>query len=123
MKLVFIITILFNTALTLSGGAVFDLTEKKHDFPDAKEGEVVSHTFHFTNTGDEPLIITGYEVACNCTRLTYPEKPVLPGEKGELTLIFETGGKQGYQNRQVIVKSNAKKETKITFRIFVQPAD
>ena len=123
MNLFLIISILVNSALSLSGGAVFDLDHKKHDFPDAKEGEVVRHVFPFTNTGDEPLIITGYEVSCNCTTLLFPKDPVMPGQSGELTLIFETGGKEGYQNRKVLVKTNTGKDTKLSFRIFVQPKD
>jgi len=37
------------------------------DFGTVTEGEIVSHTFSFTNTGSEPLIISDAKGSCGCT--------------------------------------------------------
>ena len=119
MKLIFPIVFILSSALTSFSGAEFFFTENKHDFPDVVEGVQISHVFEFTNKGDEPLIISGFEVACPCTALIYPEIPILPGQKSSVKLTFDTKGKYGFQDRTVLIKSNAKGKNKLRFRVYV----
>ena len=53
-----------------------------------KNGLVVRE-LAFENTGDEPLVLLKAEVACTCTRVRFPRKPVLPGGKGTLTVSYD----------------------------------
>lgn len=119
MRLFFAIIIALSSAFTFKSGAEFSFVDKNHDFEDTKEGVILKHDYAFTNTGDEPLIISGYEVQCNCTQITFPQEPILPGQKGVIHLDFETAGKYGFQSRQIIINSNADKRTKLTFRVYV----
>ena len=44
----------------------------------------------FTNTGDAPLIIQNARGSCGCTVPTWPKKPIMPGETGELEIRYAT---------------------------------
>ncbi len=121
MRLFFAIIIALNSAFIYPkiSGAEFYFLEKNHDFPDAREGEELTYDFEFTNTGDQPLVISGYEVACSCTSLYYPKEPIPPGVKSKVTLQFDTNGKYGFQSRKIMIQSNAKKKVNLSFRVFV----
>lgn len=89
-------------------GPIITFEKKTHDFGDIQQGDKVEHTFYFTNTGNEPLIITNVQVTCGCTTPKgWPREPIAPGGKGELTVSFNTAGKLGRQNKPVTIVSNA----------------
>jgi len=121
MRLFFAIIIALSSAFTFTGGAEFSFIAKTYDFPDAKAGELLEYDYEFTNIGDRPLIISGFNVACTCTKVTWSNTPVLPNQKGVLHLTFDTKGKYGFQHRKVEVLSNANRSVKLSFRVFVQP--
>lgn len=62
-------------------------------------------TFEFTNTGDEPLIITAVRSTCGCTVPSKPEEPVLPGQKGKIEVKYNMA--PGKISRTITVESNA----------------
>jgi hypothetical protein len=89
-------------------GAVITFDKKTHDFGNIFQGDKVEHTFYFTNTGNEPLIITNVEVSCGCTTPKgWPRDPIPPGANGEITVSFNSAGKSGIQNKPVKLVTNA----------------
>jgi hypothetical protein len=97
-----------NQAAEKKDGAVITFEKKTHDFGDINQGDKVEHTFYFTNTGNEPLIITNVQVSCGCTTPKgWPREPIPPGGKGELTVSFNSTGKMGRQSKPVTIISNA----------------
>ena|SRR6186713_575143 len=89
-------------------GPVITFEKKMHDFGDMYQGDKVEEVFKFTNTGNEPLIITNVQVTCGCTTPKgWPRDPIAPGGKGELTVAFNSAGKMGKQNKVVTIISNA----------------
>jgi len=126
MKLFFTsLILLLNSALAFTQEAEFSLLDKKTiKFPDTKAGEILEHTFHFKNTGSIPLIIQDYLVECSCTKLSYPQQPVLPDQISELKLTFDTNGKYYFQDRIVELKMNTKKQTgKLRLKVYVIPQE
>jgi len=120
MRLFFAIIIAMNSAFTFKGGAEFSFLDRTHKFEDTKEGVLLEHDFPFTNTGDSPLIISDYKVSCSCTKITFPEHPILPGKSDVVHLSFDTNGKYGFQSRKVNLISNAsKKPYVIGFKVTV----
>ncbi len=119
MRLFFAIIIALSSAFTFTGGAEFSFKSKNHDFTDTNEGVILEHDFSFTNTGNAPLIISDYKVACTCTKITYPKNPIAPNQSASIHLSFDTAGKYGYQNRKIELISNAKKNVFLSFRVFV----
>ena len=82
----------------------FDKTE--FDFGKILQGEVVTYTFHFTNTGNAPLIITSVDKSCGCTVSEYPRQPIEPGKTGEIKITYDSKGHQGFQSKALVVNSN-----------------
>src|SRR5574343_569473 len=71
-------------------------------------GEKVRKSFHFTNTGDAPLLITDVKPSCGCTSLKdWPSGPIAPGEGGQITLEFNSEGQNGPISKSIVVHTNA----------------
>lgn len=60
-----------------------------HDFGDVFYPSDNKYTFKIKNTGTEPLIITDAKASCGCTVPRKPEAPILPGETGEMDVVFK----------------------------------
>ncbi len=89
-------------------GAVITWDKSTHDFGDIIEGNRVSHTFKFKNTGNVALMLTNVEVTCGCTTPKgWPRDPIEPGATAELTVAFNSTGKSGKQNKVITVISNS----------------
>lgn len=63
--------------------------------------------FTFTNVGDAPLEFAYVEGSCGCITVTYPQKPIKPGKKGEFTVVFNGKNKKpGKVNYRVYGEAN-----------------
>ncbi len=78
-----------------------------HDFGRITAGESISYSFHFRNTGDADLVISGCSATCGCTVADYPRGRIAPGKEGYVTVTFNSQGKTGQQYQEVTVTSNA----------------
>lgn len=78
-----------------------------HDFGRLTEGESISYSFHFRNTGKADLVIASCNASCGCTVADYPHGRISPGGEGYVTVTFKTQGKYGQQYQEVTVLSNA----------------
>ncbi|MFW6102026.1 MAG: DUF1573 domain-containing protein [Bacteroidota bacterium] len=63
--------------------------------------------FEFENTGNKPLILTSVMSSCGSIAPAWPKKPVKPGEKDSLRVIYNTHS-EGSFFKSVRVYSNAK---------------
>lgn len=86
--------------------AAIKFDKEEHDFGSLLQGEVVSYSFYFTNTGNQPLIITSVGSSCGCTVGDYPREPIAPGEKGNIKVTYDSKGHRGFQSRSLTVMSN-----------------
>ena len=104
-------------------GPVITWEKSSFDFGDVPQGDKVEHTFKFTNTGNQPLIITNIQVTCGCTTPKgWPRDPIAAGAKGEITIAFNSASKMGKQNKAVIIMSNAvNNDNQILFTANVLP--
>ena len=82
----------------------FDKTE--HDFGNLLQGEVVTYSFHFTNTGNAPLIISDVKTSCGCTAGDFPREPIAPNKDGIIKATYDSKGHHGFQTRTLTVISN-----------------
>ena len=56
--------------------AKIEFPQKSFNFGDLQEGEIVTHTFRFKNTGTKSLVILNVEASCGCTTPKYDKKPI-----------------------------------------------
>ncbi len=97
--------------------------ENSWDFGTIDEGDVVTHVFKFTNTGDEPLILDRCKGSCGCTVPQCPKEPIAPGAEGEIEVKFNSKGKKNKQTKTVTINANTMPEqTRITISANVTPA-
>ncbi len=90
-----------------ANGAEITFSESSKDFGDITQGDVIEHTFKFENTGSQPLIISNVLVTCGCTATDWPRDPIAAGKSSEITVRFDSKGKNGAQNKIITVVSNA----------------
>ena len=96
-----------------SGKIVFD--KEIHNFGTLKDGEIVSFSFMFQNTGGSPLSIVKVVKSCGCVDLRFSSKPVLPGESSSVELVLNTAGEWGnlVQEATIITSDGQQKELQI----------
>ena len=77
-----------------------------HDFGKVIQGERLSYSFKFKNTGNSNLIIAYVESTCGCTTSSPPKEPIKPGDSGEIKVTFDSKTKTGETINQVMVTAN-----------------
>jgi hypothetical protein len=98
---------------------VITFVEMEHDFGKLLQGENVSYTFKFKNTGKSDLLIAEVSTSCGCTVPSFPKSPVKPGEEGSIRVTFASKGQKGFQSKNILVVSNTQPNT-VVLRIKAQ---
>ncbi len=112
-----VIIVLFVGLLSLSvhaqeKTAKIEFKAETLDYGVIEKGSDGVRIFEFTNTGDAPLIISKVSSSCGCTIPKKPEKPILPGETGEIQVKYDTK-RVGPIRKAITVISNASTPTKV----------
>lgn len=84
----------------------------------AQDTAVVSHDFVFTNVGKEPLIIHQANASCGCTVPEYTLEPIMPGEKGKITVTYDGRGRRpGVFRKSITIHNNGRRSP---IRIYIE---
>ena len=105
---------------------VFSPVDESHDFGRITQGEKVSYSFVFKNTGGSDLIISNAQGSCGCTVPTYPKGPVKPGEEAKIDVVFDSKDKSGLVQKTVTLTTNCNPSSKtlaITATVIVPEED
>lgn len=105
----------YDLAVSGGGRAYITFEEDSYFFGEIEEGELVKHTFKFRNDGDGVLVINDATATCGCTRPDFPFVPILPGETGDINVVFNSTGKVGTQKKAVTIFSNGQPKVKNVF--------
>ncbi|WLD24459.1 DUF1573 domain-containing protein [Flavobacterium dauae] len=115
-------------ALTLVGAASYAQTGPKIEFKAENNtidyGTVVKgvdsgvRSFEFTNTGDEPLVITNVRSSCGCTIPSKPAAPIMPGKSDKIEVKYNMG--LGPISKTITVESNAKNIQNGTVQLYIK---
>ncbi len=106
-----------------TGGPVMTFEETTIDYGVIEQGSDPYRYFHFTNTGDAPLIISNARGSCGCTVPTWPKEPIMPGESAEIKVRYDTKrigkftktvtlttNEAGNSSHRLIIKGEVKKK-------------
>lgn len=77
------------------------------DFGDLSIGVSQQRIVNLKNTGNKPLIVQDVVVSCGCTKVKYPQTPIMPGETGEVVVSYDPDKKGGF-HKTVTLYCNAK---------------
>jgi hypothetical protein len=127
MKRFFVIALLLIVPLSILAqdtrdGARMIFDKTTHDFGNVAQGDTVSHTFRFRNTGNQPLVISNVLTTCGCTVPDWPKEPIAPNQTGQIEVLFDSKGRSGRQNKVVTIISNAvNPQTRISVRTNILP--
>lgn len=81
-------------------------TSEVHDFGTIPYEGDGTYVFEFKNTGKEPLVLSDVHSSCGCTTPEWPKVPIKRGEKGKITVKYNTKI-MGPFTKNVYVTSNA----------------
>lgn len=122
-KLILIATLLISVVVVMAqeepkkkNGPEITFKTTVHEYGDIHVGGDGTYNFKFTNTGNEPLILSKPRSSCGCTVPRWPKEPILPGETNEIKVTYNTN-KAGSFNKSVTIYSNAKNKSAIVLRI------
>ena len=82
---------------------VIEFEKTSYDFGEVVQGEKLTYTFKFKNTGKSNLIIFSSEATCGCTTSTPPKAPIRPGESGEIKVLFDSKSQNGKVVKRILV--------------------
>lgn len=100
---------------------IISFDKKTWDFGTITDGEVVEHTFRFTNTGTSDLVISSASASCGCTIPNWPKEPIAPGEKGEIKVEFNSNGKKDMVTKDINILANTNPvKTILQIKVFVE---
>jgi hypothetical protein len=95
-----------NTNQISAAGPRIQFAEPVFDFGKVKAGQIVTHEYLFTNTGNSALEISDVKSSCGCTAVTNWDRSIEPGKTGTLHILFNTGGMAGPVRKTLWVISN-----------------
>jgi len=90
----------------------FKFESETIDYGKIDKGANGERIFTFTNVGDQPIIIKNIQSSCGCTVPKKPEKPIMPGEKGEIKVSYDTKRVGGF-SKSITIFSNATEAAKV----------
>lgn len=111
LTILFIANISFTQEVTKSKGKGEMKFEKTHhDFGVfAPDTAILTYDFVFTNVGKEPIIIHQASASCGCTVPEYTLEPIMPGQKGKISVTYNgKGRKPGVFRKSITVHNNGK---------------
>ena len=97
----------------IGSSPVMVFNEEKHDFGKITQGEKVSFSFIFKNTGGSDLVISSAQGSCGCTVPLYPKQPIKAGQESKIDVVFNSEGKSGLVQKTVTLVTNCNPSTKI----------
>ena len=72
---------------------------------------------NFSNSGDEPLLLSNVRACCGTRVTQWPREPILPGEEGTINIQFRLAPRAQRISRSVTVTYNNEERPTERFRI------
>ncbi len=101
----------------------FDVTEINYgDLLQGKQSDPEAvRIFKFTNTGNEPLIISNAKGSCGCTVPSYPKEAILPGKSASIEVRYDIARLGPFQKTVTLTTNEAEPNHTLTIKGKVNP--
>jgi len=109
--LLLVSVILAGCSLSTLAAATLVVDNASHSFGEVLAGQIVSHTYVLSNTGDATLIITRVQATCGCTVPSWETATLEAGSSIPLEATFSTAGYSGRVIKTVNVYYKGLNET------------
>lgn len=109
-----------NKVVAENSDAQFLFTSDTWDYGNIPEGVPAVHTFEFTSTGKEPVIVSQVAASCGCTTPVWTKEPVPNGKKGIVAVTYNAA-RLGSFVKTVTVLSNTGEPKYLTVKGNVIP--
>lgn len=97
-------------SLAVNAQAKIEFKTDVIDYGTIEKGANGVRVFEFTNTGNEPLIISDAKSSCGCTIPKWTKDPILPGKSGQIEVKYDTNRVNPIR-KTITVISNAETPT------------
>ena len=105
-KLLVYLTVFVGMASFAQTGPKIEFKEETINYEKIKKGKDDGiRIFEFTNTGDQPLIITNAKSSCGCTGPEWSKETIAPGGKGQIKVQYNMN--PGPISKTITIESNA----------------
>lgn len=88
-----------------------------YDFGEVPQGDKVSYTFRFKNSGDELLEISSVSSSCGCTAALLSSKRIAAGDMGEIKATFDSSRFRGRVIKTITMKTNSPSHPQVQFKL------
>lgn len=95
----------FSLAQDDASGPIMSFETLTVDYGEIEQNSEPLRIAKFTNTGDEPLVISNARGSCGCTVPDWPKEPVMPGETAQIEIRYDTK-RLGKINKTVTITTN-----------------
>ena len=94
------------------------------NFGDVEEsGGNVTHIFTFTNISQRPVVVLDVSASCGCTSPSFSRKPVMPGARGEISVVFDPINRPGKFSKGVSVRLSSNERVSLNIEGNVIPRE
>ena len=96
---------------------VLTLSESNIDLGEMSAGEVKICRINYKNTGADTLRIRAVRNACDCISIRIDTPAVAPGESGSITVVFNSEGRTGKQERFLTIITNSAVSQQVVYKV------
>jgi hypothetical protein len=106
MKKIILVAVIALISYATNAQAVINFKKETINYGQIEKGSDGVRIFEFTNTGNEPLVITDIKSSCGCTVPEKPKGPVAAGASSSIKVKYDTN-RVGKIRKTITVYSNA----------------
>ena len=106
-----------------SDGPQFDWDKTVFQFGEIAQAVPATAEYVFTNTGNEPIIISQVKKTCGCTVPSWPSAPIMPGDQGVIKAIYNAKSVGSFTKTITVVSNVSQNSTYLQLKGTVLAAE
>ena len=132
MKSIVMLSVIFITAMGAiaqpsainnENGPQFKWEKTVYEFGEIAQAIPATAEYKFTNSGNEPIIITQVKKTCGCTVPTWPSSPIMPGEEATIKATYNGKSPGSFTKTITVVSNVSENSTYLQLKGTVIPAE